>query len=219
MVAGNGSWTSREPRSGLRMCLIARRSAILHDLITILGVEVASVFGKASVIVTRHGDGDEIVELLRSIPVSTGQPVRGSQGRDATAAAERVRPDLSVSVSCHTQIAGQPAADPAVQTREGARSHCSEDRGILSKACSWCTTAQTEKWRAAFEHDLIWSSNLNSTAGNTSVGTYPGSTSVIAGICQHVRGRRRSSAGEDSQGVSADATAAWRISEVSFSRS
>ncbi|MBL8814400.1 MAG: hypothetical protein JNL58_00105 [Planctomyces sp.] len=126
--------------------------AILHDLITVLGVEVASVFGTGF----RHRDpswvlGTEIVELVSSFPISreslseglkliTQLPLRNEYDRIY----------LYRCLASH-QTASNQIRDPAALSREEREAIAGKVEQFLHAHIHGATQTQTEKWRTGFE--------------------------------------------------------------------
>lgn len=142
--------------------------AILHDLITILGVEVASVFGKGF----RHRDpawvmGNEIVELLSHFPVSRDSLSEGLKAvTQLPLRNEYDRIYLYRCLATHKSPASQ-LPDPAVLTREERESIAARIEEFFQKHVHGVTTAQTEKWRSAFEQRFDLKLKLNSSGPAT----------------------------------------------------
>ena len=142
--------------------------AVLHDLVTVIGVEVASIYGTGF----RHRDtawvlGSELVELISQFPPSRESLREGL--RQITALPLRNEYDRIYLYRC---LAGRRSAhlqlsDPAMLTREERETIAARLEQFFAAHIHGATVVQTRKWRDSFEERFDLRLNLSSsqTAG------------------------------------------------------
>jgi hypothetical protein len=126
--------------------------ATLHDLVTVIGVEVAGIYGTGF----RQRDagwvfGAELVELIHCFPIS-GETLRNGL-RQITALPLRSEYDRIYLYRCladHRSV-GLQLADPAMLTREEREIIARNLEAFFSKHVHGTTEANLKKWQDGFE--------------------------------------------------------------------
>lgn len=126
--------------------------ATLHDLVTVIGVEVAGIYGTGF----RQRDagwilGAELVELVHSFPMS-GESLRNGL-RHVTALPLRSEYDRIYLYRCLAdhRSAGLQLADPAMLPREERESIAKHLEAFFTSHVHGATEANLKKWRDGFE--------------------------------------------------------------------
>ncbi len=127
--------------------------ATLHDLVTVIGVEVAGIYGTGF----RQRDagwilGAELVELVHSFPMS-GESLRNGL-RHVTALPLRSEYDRVYLYRCLAdhRSAGLQLADPAMLPREEREIIAKHLEAFFTSHIHGATEANLKKWRDGFEH-------------------------------------------------------------------
>ena len=127
--------------------------ATLHDLITVIGVEVAGIYGTGF----RQRDsgwilGAELVELVHSFPMS-GESLRNGL-RHVTSLSLRSEYDRVYLYRCLAdhRSAGLHLADPAMLPREERETIAKYLEAFFTSHIHGATEASLKKWRDGFEH-------------------------------------------------------------------
>lgn len=152
-----GAWwlaTELGKRGVRRLPILINRQAVatLHDLVTVIGVEVAGIYGTGF----RQGDagwifGAELVELIHCFPMS-GESLRNGL-RHITAIPLRSEYDRIYLYRCLAdhRSAGLQLADPAMLTREEREVIAKKLANVLYQPCPRCDELNLKKWRDGFE--------------------------------------------------------------------
>ncbi len=126
--------------------------ATLHDLVTVIGVEVAGIYGTGF----RQRDtgwilGAELVELIHSFPMS-GESLRNGL-RHVTALPLRSEYDRIYLYRCLAdhKSAGLQLADPAMLPREEREVIAKHLEAFFTSHIHGATEANLKKWRDGFE--------------------------------------------------------------------
>lgn len=126
--------------------------ATLHDLVTVIGVEVAGIYGTGF----RQRDtgwilGAELVELIHSFPMS-GESLRNGL-RHVTALPLRSEYDRIYLYRCLAdhKSAGLQLADPAMLPREEREVVAKHLEAFFTSHIHGATEASLKKWRDGFE--------------------------------------------------------------------
>ena len=126
--------------------------ATLHDLVTVIGVEVAGIYGTGF----RQRDagwilGAELVELVHSFPMS-GESLRNGL-RQVTALPLRSEYDRIYLYRCLAdhRSAGMHLADSAMLPREEREAIARQLEFFFARHIHGATDASLRKWREAFE--------------------------------------------------------------------
>ena len=126
--------------------------ATLHDLVTVIGVEVAGIYGTGF----RQRDagwilGAELVELIHSFPMS-GESLRNGL-RQVTALPLRSEYDRVYLYRCLAdhRSAGLQLADPAMLPREAREVIAKHLETFFTSHIHGATDANLKKWRDGFE--------------------------------------------------------------------
>jgi hypothetical protein len=126
--------------------------ATLHDLVTVIGVEVAGIYGTGF----RQRDtgwilGAELVELIHSFPMS-GESLRNGL-RHVTALPLRSEYDRIYLYRCLAdhKSAGLQLADPAMLPREEREVVAKHLEAFFTSHIHGATEANLKKWRDGFE--------------------------------------------------------------------
>jgi len=126
--------------------------AFLHDLVTVIGVEVAGIYGTGF----RHRDaswilGAELVELVHSFPMS-GESLRNGL-KHVTALPLRSEYDRVYLYRCLAdhRSAGLQLADPAMLPREEREIIAKHLERFFTSHIHGATEASLKKWRDGFE--------------------------------------------------------------------
>lgn len=126
--------------------------ATLHDLVTVIGVEVAGIYGTGF----RQRDaswilGAELVELIHCFPIS-GESLRNGL-RQITALPLRSEYDRVYLYRCvadHRSV-GLQLADPAMLTREDREAIARHLETFFTSHIHGATESNLKKWREGFE--------------------------------------------------------------------
>lgn len=144
--------------------------ATLHDVVTVIGVEIAGIYGTGF----RQRDpawilGAELVELVHSFPMS-GESLRNGL-RHVTALRLRSEYDRIYLYRCmanHKSV-GMQLADPAMLTREEREVIARQLETFFTSHIHGATDASLRKWRDAFERRFDMRLNLENLRTGRSV--------------------------------------------------
>lgn len=166
--------------------------ATLHDLVTVVGGEVAGIYGTGF----RQRDpswilGAELVELIHSFPMS-GESLRKGL-RQVTALSLRSEYDRIYLYRCladHRSV-GLQLADPAMLSREEREVIAKQLEVFFTTHIHGATEANVKKWRDGFEHrfDLrLTLDGIQKSESRSEQQDLPTALNSLAGFLQSVAG-------------------------------
>lgn len=142
--------------------------AALHDIVAIMGVEVANVYGKGF----RQRDpawvfGSELTELLHRFPMSRESLSQGLQ--EITKLQLRSEYDRIYLYRCLAQgrSAGMRLSDPAMLTREERESIAAQLESFFSRALHGIDETEKNKWKTDVESRLDLKMKLGHPLGGS----------------------------------------------------
>lgn len=166
--------------------------ATLHDLVTVIGVEVAGIYGTGF---RQRGSGwilgAELAELIHCFPMS-GESLRNGL-RQITALPLRSEYDRVYLYRCladHRSV-GLQLADPAMLTREEREVIARQLEAFFTSHIHGATEANLQKWRDGFEQrfDLrLTLEGIRTTPSDSEQHELQTAVNALAGFLQSVAG-------------------------------